>query len=288
MIPLQPAISGLAIGGLYVVMAMGMSLSWRVLKVIDLSHLGLILLGAYLTYALTTGTGVDPLATVVVTAPIMAVLAGTQRWVLDRFRISEFHSLLVTFGILIAIVQVVSNVWTADFRRLAPEENPYAGTAMSFLGLAVPAPRLLALIAGVLIAALSHHLLARTFVGLAVRASADDRAMAAAFGVNMRWIGVLVAAYAGATAAVAGALVTIGSAIFPELVFEWMGILFTVIILGGIGRPIGTLLAGTAAGAISGIVASAWSPAVAPLVLFLVLVAALLVGPSRLLARLRA
>jgi branched-chain amino acid transport system permease protein len=288
MIPLQPAISGLAIGGLYVVMAMGMSLSWRVLKVIDLSHLGLILLGAYLTYALTTSTGIDPLATVVVTAPIMAVLAGTLRWLLDRFRISEFHSLLVTFGILIAIVQVVSNVWTADFRRLPAEENLYAGTAMSFLGVAVPAPRLLALLAGILIAVLSHHLLSRTFVGLAVRASADDRAMAAAFGVNMRWIGVLVAAYAGATAAVAGALVTIGSAIFPELVFEWMGILFTVIILGGIGRPIGTLLAGTAAGGISGIVAAAWSPAVAPLVLFLVLVAALLVGPSRLLARLRA
>jgi branched-chain amino acid transport system permease protein len=288
MIPIEPAISGLAIGGLYATMAMGMSLSWRVLKVIDLSHLGFILLGAYLTYGLTTSTGLDPLATVLVIAPLLAALGAVLRWLLDRFRISEFHSLLVTFGLLIAIVQIVTNVWTADFRRLPVAENPYVGAALPLGVLAVPLPRLLAFAAGLAIAILTRYLLSRTYLGMGVRAAADDPAIAASFGVDLRRIAVSVAAYSAATAALAGALVSIGSSIFPEIVFEWIGIIFTVIILGGIGRPLGTLVAGAAAGAISGIVAATWSPALAPLVLFLVLIVALLVGPSRLLARLRA
>lgn len=284
---IRGAISGVALGGLFAVMAMGMSLTWRVLKVIDLSHLGFILLAAYLTYALTTATGMDPLLTILLTAPAMAVLGATVRWLLYRFRIAEFHSLLVTFGLLIATVQVITNVWTADFRRLPVDENPYARLAVPLGWFSVPAPRAVAFAFGLAIAVLTRHLLTRTFLGVAVRAAADDGPIAAAFGVDLRRIGILVAAYSAATAAIAGALVAIGSAIFPELAFEWLGIVFTVIILGGIGRPLGTLAAGAAAGAVTGIVASIWSPAWAPLVLFLVLVAALLVGPSRLLARLR-
>ena len=118
MIIVQSALAGALTGGLYALMAIGLSLGWGMLKVINLAHFGMILLGGYLTYTLVTSTGLDPLLTVVVTAPILFVVGAALQWLFQRFDVSELSSLLVSFGILIIVIQLISNVWSADFRRL--------------------------------------------------------------------------------------------------------------------------------------------------------------------------
>jgi branched-chain amino acid transport system permease protein len=285
MTTLQAAVTGVLAGGLAALMAAGLSVTWGILRVINLAHFGLILLGAYLTFELTTGRGLDPVATLLVTAPVLAALGALLQWTYDRLRVSEFHSLLLTFGLLVAIVQATSNVWSADYQRMSATVNPYATRALDLGPLALPVPTLLAFAVAVLLIGAADLALRRTFAGRALRASAQDRAVAAAFGVNHRAIATLLAGAAGATAAVAGTLYALANALTPAAAFDWFGTVFAVVILGGVGHLLGTLAAGLLVGGLSGVVSVVASPAAEPFVLFTLIVLALLARPHGLFGR---
>jgi branched-chain amino acid transport system permease protein len=265
-IVLQSAVSGALIGGLFAVMAIGMSLTWGMLRIINLAHFALILLGGYLTFQLASTLGIDPILTIVVTVPVLFVAGAIVQLAFDRLGLSEFNSLLVSFGLLIIVVQLVSNVWSADFQRMDAAVNPYATRAVTIGPLAFPVPTLLAFLFGLVIVGGTHVVLARTYPGRALRAFAQDRAIASAYGIDHVLLGTLLAGAAGASAA----------------------IVFAVVILGGVGDAIGTLLAGLVVGAVSGIVSVVWSPAAAPLVIFSAVVLALLLRPNGVFARRRA
>jgi branched-chain amino acid transport system permease protein len=282
MTTVQAALSGIMLGGLYALMAAGVSVAWGVLRVINLAHFGMILLGAYLTFALASAWDVDPLVTLLVSVPTMFALGGAAQWAFDRLGISELNSLLLSFGLLIVIVQSVSIIWSADFQRMTAQVNPYATDAVQVGGFVFPLPTLLAFVVAVLVIGAAHLVLRRTFVGRALRAYAEDRPVAAAFGIDHRRIGVLLAAVAGATAAVAGTLFALGNSLTPATAFEWFGTVFAVVILGGIGHLLGTLAAGVLVGVISGVVSAVLSPAAAPFVLFSAIVLALLLRPQGL------
>lgn len=285
MIIVQAALAGALIGGLYALMAAGVSVTWGVLRVINLAHFGLILISAYLTFQLASTWGMDPIATLLVTVPGMFVLGGAMQWAYDRLGISELNSLLLSFGLLIITVQAVSNVWSADFQRMQASVNPYATKSVSIGGLVFPVTTLLASGFAVLLIAGAQLALQRTFVGRAMRAFAEDRAVAAAFGIDHRRIGALLGGLAGGTAAVAGMLFALANALTPATAFEWFGTVFAVVILGGIGHLTGTLVAGVFVGIVSGVVSVVLSPAAAPFVLFSAIVLALLLRPQGLFAR---
>lgn len=282
---IQAGLSGALLGGLYALMAAGVSVTWGILRVINLAHFGMILLGAYLTFRVATAWGVDPILTLAVSVPTMAVLGALVQWVFERLRVSEFNSLLLSFGLLIVIVQLVSNVFSADFQRMPAAVNPYATGSVSVGRFVFGAPTLLASAVAVAVIGAAHAVLTRTFAGRALRASAADPAVAAAFGVDHRRVGVLLAAASGATAAVAGMLFALGNALTPATAFEWFGTVFAVVILGGIGHLTGTLAAGMLVGVLSGVVSVLLSPAAAPFVLFSAIVLALLLRPQGLFAR---
>ena len=285
MIYLQTALTGALVGGLYALMAIGLSLTWGMLRVINLAHFGMILLSGYLTYTLVTNAGVDPLLTVVVTVPAMFAIGAGIQWGFQRFGVSELNSLLVSFGLLIMSIQVISNVWSADFRRLPADVNPYATGSLSIGPLVFPIPTLVASVSAAVLVIGIHLMLERTFVGRALRAFGEDPAIASAFGMDHRRLGMLLAGIAGATAAVAGTLFAVGGSLTPTTAFEWFGVVFAVVILGGIGNVTGTLLAGALVGAASGVVAVAWSPVAAPLVVYSLVILALLFRPNGLLPR---
>jgi branched-chain amino acid transport system permease protein len=287
-IVIQSAISGALVGGLFAVMAIGMSLTWGMLRIINLAHFGLILLGGYLTFQLASTSGIDPLLTLIVTVPVLFVAGALVQLAFGRLGLSEFNSLIVSFGLLIIVVQLVSNVWSADFQRMDATVNPYATRSVSLGPLAFPLPTLFAFLFGLLIVGGTHIVLARTYPGRALRAFAQDRAIASAYGIDHVRLGTLLAGAAGASAAVAGMLFALGNALIPTAPFEWVGIVFAVVILGGIGDAIGTLAAGLLVGAVSGVVSVIISPAAAPLVIFSAVILALLLRPNGLFARRRA
>jgi branched-chain amino acid transport system permease protein len=118
-----------------------------------------------------------------------------------------------------------------------------------------------------------------------MRAFAQDRTVAAAFGIDHRRLGLLVGGAAGASAAVAGMIFTLSNSLTPAVAYEWFGIVFAVVILGGIGNLLGTLIAGIGVGVLSGLVSVIWSPSTEPFVLFLAIILALLLRPHGLFAR---
>ena len=278
----QAVISGALLGGMYAMMAVGLSVSWGMLRIINLAHFGMILIGAYLTYTISTSWGLDPIATVVITAPLLFVLGAALHWVYDRAGLEEFTSLLVSFGVMIIMIQIVHNVWTADFRQLGPVANPY-GTNSLFIGsLALQVPRLIALAFGIVVIGLAWLLLRTTFTGRALRAFAEDRDMAAAFGINHQRLSLLLAGASGATAAIAGMLWALGFTLVPDAPYEWIGIVFAVVILGGIGQVLGTLGAGILVGVLYSTAAVLWESTASLLVVFGAIVLALLLRPDGL------
>lgn len=281
----QAALTGALLGGLYAMMAVGLSVSWGMLRVINLAHFGMILLGAYLTYQLSTSWQVDPILTLLVTVPVLFLLGAGLHWVYERTGLVEFTSLLVSFGVLIIMIQSVQNQWTADPLRLPRELNPY-GTSSWFVGpLALPHSTLVAFGFGAVLIGSAYVLLRTTFLGRALRAFAEDPTMAAAYGIDHRRLGVLLAGASGATAAVAGMLWALGNTLAPDQPFEWIGIVFAVVILGGIGHVLGTLAAGVLVGVLFGVTGVVWETTASLLVVFVAIVLALLVRPHGLFVR---
>jgi branched-chain amino acid transport system permease protein len=284
MTTIQAALSGALLGALHALMAAGVSVTWGVLRIINLAHFGMMLIGAYLTFELASDWQIDPLLTLLVSIPAMALLGAVLQWAFDALRISELNSLLLSFGLLIIVVQSVSTIWSADFQRMSAAVNPYATDSVPLGPLAFPVPTLLAFAVASAAVLGGHAVLRGTFLGRALRAHAEDRAVAAAFGVDHRRIAVMLAAVTGGSAAVAGMLFSLGNALTPATAFEWFGTVFAVVILGGVGHLLGTFAAGLFVGVLSSVVSVVLSPAAAPFVLFSAIVLALLLRPQGLFA----
>ena len=170
-------------------LALGLSLRWGLLRLVNLGHFALALLGAYLTYQLGTRVDARPVAG---RARHRAGVLRARRGPARRLRVlpasTEFTSLLVTFGLTVIIESVIQWFWTADFRRY---ETPYATASIRVGPLFVPALELLACAdGGRRWPSATWAWLRFTYVGKALRASAEDPAMAAAFGVNHRSAGL--------------------------------------------------------------------------------------------------
>jgi branched-chain amino acid transport system permease protein len=266
-------------------MAIGLSLTWGMLRVINLAHFAMILLSAYVTYELASTLRIDPLLTIVVTVPLMFLLGAAVQWLFQASRISEFNSLLVSFGLLIVAIQLITNYWTADFRRMDTIINPYPTQSVPLGPLLLPTHSLLAFIIALIVVAAIYYFLERTYSGRALRAFAQDPAIAAAYGIDHRRLGMLLAGVAGGTGALAGTLWAVGNPLTPSGAFEWIGVVFAVVIVGGIGNVVGTLVAGALVLMLASLVSLLWSPSVAPFVVFSAIVVTLLVRPQGLFAR---
>jgi branched-chain amino acid transport system permease protein len=278
----QSLISGLLIGGLYAIIATGLSLTWGMLQVINLAHFSFTFLAAYITYQLSTTVGIDPFLTMLVTAPLFFVVGLLLQWFFETFDIEEFTSLLITFGLFIIFESLMRTIWTADYRRIPVEQNPYSVDSIWIGEIALPIPQFAAFIAAIGLATLTQIWLNRTYAGKALRAISQDREVAAAFGVNYRRMAMLLSGIATAYAAVAGAFVAMTFAIFPGFAIEWVGIIFPVVILGGLGSVLGVLAAGILIGVIAALTSAFLGPAMPPLIVFLLLIVALLFRPEGL------
>jgi len=274
----QSVLSGIFIGGIYGLLGLGLSLSWGLLRLINLAYFALAFLGAYLTYTLASGLGLDPLLAVGLIAPAFFGLGVLLQAVFARFAVTEFTSLLVTFGITVAIESLIQWVWTADFRRL---ESVYGSTSWRVGALYVPVAELLALLTAAALAALTWAWLRFTWVGKAMRASAEDPQIAAAFGVNHRRLALLLSGLGAAYAGVAGAFVALVFTLAPAQIYAWIGVVFAAVIIGGLGNPLGPLLAGLVIGVSEAMTMALTAPAWAPLVSFTLLILVLLLRPDR-------
>src|SRR6266545_1102333 len=273
----QSLLSGLFIGALYGLLGLGLSLSWGILRQINLAHFALAFLGAYLTYQLALA-GMDPLATLAVIVPCFFALGALMHWLLARFSVSAFNSLLVGFGLTAIIEALIQWIWTADFRRM---ESAYGEVKFRVGALYVALPELLTLAMAVALSVLVVWL-RHTYAGKAMRAIAEDAPIAAAFGVNVRGLSLLLSGLCAAFAGVAGLSLALSYTLAPGQIYAWLGVVFAAVMLGGLGNPLGPLVAGIVIGASEALTMAFTAPAWAPLVSFSLLIVVLLARPGRI------
>jgi branched-chain amino acid transport system permease protein len=275
----QAILSGIFIGALYGLIGLGLGLTWGLLRQINLSHFGLVFLGGYLSYQMATAWHMDPLFALVLVPPVFFVIGVAMQWVLSRFRITPFNSLLVTFGITVVIESGIQGVWTADYRKL---ESSYNAMKFKVGSLYVPVPELLTLLLALAICFGVWAALRYTDLGKALRAMAEDGAIAAAFGVDSRLLALVLAGTCAALAGVAGVCLALTFTLTPSQIFAWVGVVFAAVMLGGLGSALGPLVAGILIGVSEAVTMAVASPSWAPIVSFSLLILMLLFRPGKL------
>lgn len=273
----QSLLAGVFAGALYGLLGLGLTLAWGMLRQINLAHFALVFLAAYLTYQLSAA-GLDPLLALALIAPAFFLLGVALHALLARFKVGPLNTLLVTFGFTVMLESLLQWIWSADFRRM---ESHYAGVKWKLGSLFVALPELLTLAFACALALGMWALLRHTDLGKAMRAAAEDAPMAAAFGVNHRVLSLLLSGLCAAFAGIAGTCLALSYTLAPSQMYAWIGVVFAVVMIGGLGNPLGPLLAGLAIGVSEALTMALTAPAWAPLVSFSLLIGALLLRPEK-------
>ena len=273
----QSVLSGVFVGALYGLLGLGLSLSWGLLRMINLAHFAFAFLAAYLCYQMAA-LGIDPLATLVVIVPLFFAIGAALHWAMARFAITPFNSLLLSFGLTGIVEAIIQAIWTADFRRL---DSSYGEHTWKVAGLYVPAPELITLVLAAGLSFAVWAVLRRTDLGKALRAAAEDAPIAIAFGVHHRRNALLLAGTCAALASVAGVCLALGFTLAPSQIYAWVGVVFAAVMLGGLGRALAPLAAGVVIGVSEAVTMAVTAPSWAPLVSFTLLIAILLLRPGR-------
>lgn len=272
----QALISGVLIGGLYGLLGLGLTLSWGLLHLINIAYFGLAFLGAYLTFELGTTRGIPPWYAAAIIVPAFFVLGAATHWVLTRLRVSGLVSLLVTFSLIVIIETAIHWIWTADFQRY---EHHYLKDSLQVGKFFIPTMELVAFAVAAVLSIGVWAWLRWSYFGKAVRAAAQDPAMAAAFGIDHKRNALLLSGVCAAAAAVAGIFIALTTTLAPAQMFAWFGVVFAVVIIGGLGNPLGALVAGTLIGIAESIAMAIFAPAWAPVVAFSLLILLLIWQP---------
>jgi branched-chain amino acid transport system permease protein len=278
----QTVADGLVLGGIYALAAVGFSLIFGVLHVINLSHGILVLMGAYLALIFSEALHIDPLLCI---PPVMAVLFcvgyAYQRFLIqhavDR---ASVNSMLLTFGVALMLQNVMIWVFSPDMKSITPS---YAFTSLKLGPVNLDAVRLSALAASLILLSCLAALLRFSSLGRVIRATAQQTMAARLCGVNVRHVYALTFAVSAAFAGAAGIVIGIILPFSPNDEGGWTLNAFVVVVLGGVGSPAGALLGGLLLGLVSTLTAQYIGPAFPNVTMFLLLVLLLLVRPNGLL-----
>jgi len=284
MLLLQVLINGILLGGLYGIMAIGMSLIWGVMNIVNVAHGALIMLGAYLTFWTFTLWGWDPFLSLPVTVGLLFLYGyALQRLVLNLIvRAQLFLTLLITFGVEVVMVNLARLLWKSDLRQVTPA---YAGKNFAVGGLTVPYVRLWVFVTTVILSVLFLLVLERTRLGRAIRATAEELRAARLSGIPVAHVYAVTFGLGAALAGAAGALWGMLFPITPIMGGPLTLKSFVVAVLGGLGTMMGAIAGGLVLGLAESFSATYLGPTYPNAISFGLLVLILIVRPTGLLGR---
>jgi branched-chain amino acid transport system permease protein len=245
---LQATVNGLLLGGIYALVAIGFSLVWGVMNVINLAHGALVVLGAYLVWELNAGLHIDPLVGVVPVAIVMFALGyALQRGLINLIvNAPVFLTLLLTFGINLLLVNGMDLVFSADLRGIT---TSYAQRSLDVGSLRIAQGRLYAFLVAVALTLALVWLLHRTRIGIAIRATGMDRGAARLMGIKARHVYAVTFGISAALAGVAGGMSGMVLSFQPGTTPQtWTLYAFLITVVGGLGNMYGALAGGVLLG----------------------------------------
>ena len=282
---LQAVVDGILTGGVYALMAAGLSLIFGVMDIINIAQGVMVILAGYLSYVLSVHLGIDPLLGLVITVPAMFALGVAMEFCFMR-RLREADrtsmSILITFAVAILIEGALSAIFGIDYVQL---HASYVDRSLHVFGFYLPYIYLIGFALAVALLAGLYYLLYRTQFGRAVRASLQNRTAADLIGINVDRVRTISVGIGISLTAVGGVVFGATNAFNSNSGYDLISRLLAIVILGGLGSIGGAMIAAVFLLVINDVVSVAWSPTWAPLVYFAALVVVLSVRPQGLFGR---
>lgn len=281
---MELVVQGILLGGLYATAALGLSLVFGTMKLVNLAHGQFLVIGAYLTSILVMAIGGDPLLLAIPVSVVVGLLAyPVQRYIFTPVMSQgEEAPITAAFGVSIAIETILLLMFTANPRSI---NAPYATAQLDIFGVPVRVSLLIATVIGIAIVITLTLLLKRTQFGRQVRAASIDSEAAGLVGIDVKKTYARVMAISAATAAYGGVLVALSFSISPSSGTGWLLRAFTVIVIGGLGSLSGTIYGGIIVGLVETFGAVTVGPQYRDLIVFGVLVLILIVRPNGLFTK---
>jgi len=271
---LQALILGLLIGGVYALLAAGLTLIFGVMNVINIAHGAFLILAAFLTWTLWDAAGVDPLAAIVVTAPVMFAF-GWLLYVTTVGRIRKAppaSTVLLTFGLALVIEGLMGLIWGNTSHSVRPS---YFNQSFNIGELFLPKAQVYGGIVALVVLAGLYLVLTRTWLGRAIRASAVNPQGAELVGVNVGAVAAMTFAIGVGSAGAGGAIASVLYPFLPGSHYQWIARLLGIIVLGGMGSlpgaAVGALALGVAETMTVTYIGPEWATAVPYVFVFVVL-----------------
>ena len=291
---IQVAILGLLLGGVYALMAAGLTLAFGVMRIVNLAHAAFIIASAYISFFAFDKLGIDPLLSVVFVMPIMFLFGVAVYRVLFR-RIegsAKFGEMtvLLTFGIAIMVEGLLGFAFTGIYRKATPG---YANESFIIDGLFLPQGDILFIPKGQFYASLMSIVLLvglwaflrYSHTGYAIRATTQNRAAAQIVGVNVRRVSAISFGLSTALAGASGALMSYLFPFFPFRHWQWVAVLLALVVLGGMGSMKGAVIGAVVLGVASSFVVDQIGPTWGPMTFYLALFLILLIRPQGLFGK---
>jgi branched-chain amino acid transport system permease protein len=283
----QTIILGLLIGGVYALLASGLTLIFGVMRVINIAHGAFVILAAFLTYSIWTAIDLDPLLTILLTTPVMFAF-GWLLYLGAIRRIRGAHissSVLLTFAIALVLEGLMGLIWGNTSHSVRPS---YFNESFTIGDVFLPKAQVYGFAVAAIVLGSLYLILTRTWLGRAIRASAVNPQGAALVGVSVSGVAALTFAVGVAAAGAGGSIASVLYPFLPGSHYQWIARLLSIVVLGGLGSiqgaALGALILGVAEAATVTYISPSWATAVPYVVIFVVL----LVRPQGILgSRLR-
>lgn len=277
----QSLVDGILMGGIYGLVAIGLTLIFGVMKIINFAQGSLMMLGMYVTYWMFNLLGVNPYLSIPFSALVLFLVGGLiQKGVLSRMiNAPEHNQLLVTLGIMLFLENLALALWSPDFRNVKVTgmiETLHAGQ------ININSPKLIAFLAAVGLSILLFWFLKNTMVGKAIRATSMERQGASLVGISTSKINIIAFGLGSALAAVAGSLITPFFYTSPTVGDTFILKGFVVVVLGGLGNFLGALIGGLIIGVSESLGGAVLPGSLKEMVPYIIFIAVLLFKPNGL------
>ena len=278
--------AGLLLGGFYAAVTVGVSISFGMLDVVNIAHPAFIILGSYIAYIVNTTLGFDPILTAIVMLPVFYVLGISVYQVyylsFERRGQDALRGLAFFFGLLFITEVMLILVFGVDYRYV---HAPYIGPSWHIGIVDLPLRMLVPCVVALLMVLALHILLTRSFIGRAIMAVAQDQLALRLMSVDPIRIKRTAFGISIATAALAGACLIVIQPVEPSVGREYIGRVFAICVLGGMGSLPGTVIASMLLGIVESFTATFYGPSWAPAVAFGFLLITLAVRPAGIMGR---
>jgi len=280
----SPLIMGILLGGLYAVIALGLSLVFGVMRLLNVAHGDLVIFGSYFAYLVITFLGIDPILSLVLGIPFLFLIGfAIQKFLMARaFKLSMEAPLIIAFGISLVLENVYQIMFSPMSRGIS---TSYSMESFVLGRIYIPIVYVLNFIAALLVMVSLHAFLKRTYLGQAIIAASQDAVAAQLKGINTARIFAMTFGIAGATAAVAGVFLGLTFPFTPISGISFLIVAFGVVILGGLGSVLGTFMGGMILGLAQTLGAHFFGSAAQMLILDIMVLVILAVRPQGLFGR---